>query len=80
MNIQTRKISFVQDFLKISNDQTIEKFEKLLKSERKKYIESEIKPMSVKDYEKRIQKSIDDVKNGRIRSAKSVKKEIASWK
>lgn len=34
MDIQTRKIEFIQEFLKLQNDELIAKFERLLKKEK----------------------------------------------
>ena len=35
MDLQTRKIEFVQEFLKIQSEEAIERLEKLLKKEKK---------------------------------------------
>ena len=42
MDIQTRKLHFIQEFLRLANDNLIDKFEKMLRQERKKIIEQEI--------------------------------------
>ena len=69
MDIQSRKIEFIQEFLKIQNVSTIEQFEKLLKKE--KIVESAkvIKPMSVIELNNRIDRSEDDFKNGRYKTS-----------
>jgi len=69
MDIQSRKIEFIQEFLKIQNVSTIEQFEKLLK--KKQIIESgkAITPMSVIELNNRIDRSEDDFKNGRYKTS-----------
>ena len=57
MTIESRKIEFVQAFLKLQNDEVISQFESLLK---KKSIlsnvqDSEFKPMSINEFNERIQ-------------------------
>ena len=80
MDIQERKIHFIQEFLKYSNDNLLSKFEALLQQEREKSLENEIKPMSLKEYESRIDRALDEVKNNKVKSAKNLKNEIATWK
>ena len=80
MDIQTRKIQFIQEFLKYANDNMLVRFEKMLKHEREKAFEKEIKPMTLKDYEQRIDRAIEDVKNNKVRSARNLKKDIATWR
>lgn len=80
MDLQTRKIHFIQEFLKYANENLLGKFEKLLKQEREKAFEQEIKPLTLKEYELRMEKAFKDVKNNRVKSARVLKKEIATWK
>jgi hypothetical protein len=80
MDLQTRKIQFIQEFLKYANTNILDKFEEMLKQERNKEFEKKIEPMTIKEYEHRVEKAFDDVKNNRVRSAKTLKAEIATWK
>ena len=80
MDLQTRKIHFIQEFLKTANSSILDKFEKMLRQERKKMYEAEIKPMTLDQYEQRVDKALDDFKNNRVTNAKKLKKDIASWK
>jgi len=80
MDIQSRKIQFIQEFLKYANANILDKFEEMLKQEREKGFEKEIEPMTLKEYEQRIDKAFKDVKNNRVKSARQLKKEIATWK
>ena len=80
MDLQTRKIQFIQEFLKCANANMLAKFEGMLKQEREKAFEKEIRPMTLKEYEKRIEKALDDVKNNKVISARKLKEEIVTWK
>jgi hypothetical protein len=80
MDLQSRKIHFIQEFLKYANTNILDKFEELLRQERNKEFEKEIKPMTLKEYEIRVEKAMEDVINNRVRSAKNLKDEIATWK
>lgn len=62
MNIEARKIQFVQEFLKLQNEEIIFHLEKLLKIE----LKSPIKRLSVEELNKRVDKSEVDFKEGRI--------------
>ena len=80
MDIQERKIHFIQEFLKYSNDNLLSRFEELLQQEREKSLENEIKPMTLEEYEGRIDRALDDVKKNKVKSARNLKNEIATWK
>ncbi|HBX52858.1 MAG TPA: hypothetical protein DEH02_17470 [Bacteroidales bacterium] len=80
MDIQTRKIQIMRDFLNVSSIELIEKFENLLKEQYRKMLEIEIKPMSLQEYESLFQKAVEDKKNGKVKNARNLKKEISTWK
>ena len=64
MDLQTRKIEFVQEFLKLQSEEVIAQFEKLLKEK----TENEFKPMSVSELNARIDQSESDFKNGKFKT------------
>ena len=64
MDLQTRKIEFVQAFLKLESEKVISHFEKLLQKETKTL--SDFKPFTIKEFEERISKSTDDSNNERL--------------
>ncbi len=80
MDIQTRKLRFIQEFLNYADSTILSKFEELLKIEREKNLEREIKPMTLKKYEQRIEKAFEEVKSNKVQTAASLKKEIETWK
>lgn len=73
MNIEARKISFIQEFLKLQNEDIINSLEELLKKRRAESIEDNLKPMSIEALNKRIDKSMEDSKNGRMVKAEDLK-------
>ena len=80
MDLQTRKINFIQEFLRTADSSLVEKFEKMLRHERKKIFEDNLKPMSIDQYEHRVDEAVEDYKNKRVTDARKLKKEIISWK
>jgi hypothetical protein len=77
MNLQSRKINFVQEFLKLNNEKVISKLEKLLKDEKSKL---PTKPLSLKQLNSMIDKAEDDSKQNRKKNVRQLKKEVNSWK
>jgi len=77
MDLQTRKLNFIQDFLKIESEKAITHLEKLLRKETQS--DSELKPMSVKEFQKRIDQSSEDSKNGRLTESSKLISEIEKW-
>tara|TARA_R110002110_G_scaffold125814_1_gene304122 strand:+ start:311 stop:553 length:243 start_codon:yes stop_codon:yes gene_type:complete len=79
MNIEARKIEFIQEFLKLQSDDTISKLEKVLLKEKNESDNRKVKPMSARELNKRIDKSMEDSKNGRLTEASDLLAEIEKW-
>ncbi|MDZ4847455.1 MAG: hypothetical protein SH857_18120 [Chitinophagales bacterium] len=79
--IENRKLRFVQNFLRVGDEELINKFEELLRKEQLRLIERELKtPLSKKAFNEIIDQAEEDNRNGRLTSAKSLRKKIRSWK
>ena len=79
MDIQTKKLHFVQEFLRLKDENLIDKLSDLLRIEKKKKIEKELKPFSQNEFNDIIDSAESDSENGRLTSAKELKNEIGSW-
>ena len=77
MDLQTRKLNFIQDFLKLESEKAISHLEKLLQKET--HTNSELKPMTMKEFQKRIDKSTEDSKNERLTENSKLISEIEKW-
>ena len=66
MDLQTRKIEFVQEFLKVQSEEVISRLEKILWKENKSLDKEDFKPMTIEEFNLRIDKSMEDSKNGRL--------------
>ena len=80
MDIQARKIHFVQEFLRVADDELVTKLESLLRIERKKKLDEELHPMTLKEFNEIIDKSEDDFNNGRVIEARNLANQIDIWK
>ena len=80
MDIQTRKINFVQEFLRLRNIKLIEKLEKILLEDKAKDYEANLKPISIDNFNKMIDKSIEDAKQGNVINARELKESVKKWK
>ena len=79
MDLQTRKLNFIQEFLRLNNEKLISKLENLLKSEKAKSYEQHISLLSEEELNRIIDEAEKDSKEGRLTSAVELKKEIDSW-
>ncbi len=79
MDLQARKIEFVQEFLKIQREDIILRLEKLLKKERLKIDSEQFEPFSIDEFNERIDKSMDDSRNGRLTENKDLLAEVKKW-
>lgn len=68
MDLQTRKIEFVQEFLKIQSEELISQLENLLKNKSNSDENDFFNPMSIEEFNNRIDQSEDDFKNGRYKT------------
>ena len=76
MNIEARKIEFIQEFLKLQSEEAISKLEKILRKEKNDSDNRKVEPMSVQELNRRIGKSMEDSKNGRLTEANDLLSEI----
>lgn len=79
MDLQTRKIEFVQEFLKVQSEEVISRLEKILIQENKNYDKLDFKPMSIEDFNSRIDQSMNDSKNKRLVKANELKAKMEKW-
>ena len=80
MDIQARKIHFVQEFLRVADDELVTKLERLLRVERKKKLEEGLSPMTMNELNEIIDKSEDDFKTERVTEARNLLNQIDTWK
>ncbi|WDF62400.1 hypothetical protein [Flavobacterium sp. KACC 22763] len=79
MDLEARKISFVQEFLRLQNEEIVNQLENLLHEQKVQLLDLEMKPMSLDQFNNEIDQSINDVAQGRITSAKDLKSRIQKW-
>lgn len=63
MDLETRKISFVQEFLRLQNEEIVSGLEKLLRKRKAELVEKNLKPMSKEQYQSEIDEAMEDSKN-----------------
>jgi hypothetical protein len=75
MDIQARKLHFIQEFLKVQSEEVISKLEKILtKSEDAKF-----NPMSIEQFNAEIDESYNDSISGNVLTSHELKEEIKGW-
>jgi hypothetical protein len=79
MNIETRKIEFIQEFLKLDNEDVIIGLEKILKLATPSEYKEDFLPFTLEEFNKRIDQSITDFNNGRYISSEDLEAKIDQW-
>ena len=69
MNLEARKIKFVQEFLKLQSEEAISRFKKILSNEKKATEARIFEPMTPEALNKRIDQSESDFKNNRFKNS-----------
>lgn len=79
MDLQSRKIEFIQEFLKIQSEEVISKLERLLRKEKLSTVSEEVSPMSIEQFNQRINRSIEDSKKGKVIETSELRAKIEKW-
>jgi len=79
MDLEARKILFVQEFLRIKNEDLIKGLESLMRKGKTSIIENEMKPMSIAQLHEDINQSLIDSENGNLIKATDLKAKIDQW-
>ena len=79
MELQTRKIQFIQDILRLKNEKILQKLEKLLRLEKEKQIKKEFFQMTMAEYNSLIDSAENDAENSRLFNAEKILKDIDTW-
>ncbi len=69
MNLEARKIEFVQEFLKLQSEEAVSRLEKILRKEKNASKERMFEPMTQEELNKRIDKSESDFRNNRFKNS-----------
>lgn len=79
MDLQTRKIAFVQEFLSIQNEEIVSRLEKFLKKEKIEIKNKAFKLMTAEELNQRIDQSEQDSINGKLTEMDDFLAEIKKW-
>jgi len=80
MNLEARKLSFIQEFLRLQNEEIVSGLENFLRKRKIELLENDLKPMSLEQFNKEIDQALDDSKNERIIKASDLKDKIQKWR
>ncbi len=69
MNLEARKIEFVQEFLKLQSEEVISRLEKILRKEKNSSNENRFNSITEDELNKRIIQSENDFKNNLFKSS-----------
>ncbi len=78
MDIQARKIQFVQEFLNLQNEELLTRLENLLHTDKSKRARN-ISAMTTEEFNERIDKSMEDSMQEKLTGTADLKTEIEKW-
>ena len=79
MNLQTRKLELIKNFLTIQNEELISNIENLLIINQNTIKNNNILPFTLSEFKNRIDKSLEDSKNGKVIEVNELIEEIDKW-
>jgi hypothetical protein len=80
MDLQTRKLYFIQEILRIQNEDLINELEKMLKKGKTDFYEKNLEPMTLERLNSDIDQSLDDSANDRVIDTNTLLEEVKKWK
>ncbi len=80
MDLQTRKIAFIQEFLKLQNEEVIAALERLLHQKKVANYDEHPKAISVEQLNEDVDQALVDAKNDRVIKASVLKSQVKKWK
>ena len=66
MDLESRKIEFVQEFLRLQNEEIVSGLEKFLRKRKVELVEENLQPMTMKQYDEERDQAESDSTNGRM--------------
>lgn len=78
MDIQTRKMQFIEEYLRITDESLLEKLTLLLRKERQKQLKATLRPMSQEELVEKLERSENDIAAGRVYSQSEVEAHLRS--
>ncbi len=71
-DIQSHKMLFLQEYLRLNDEQIINKLSNLLRSEKSKKLKTEFSPMSQREFLNKLENSEKDIIEGNVYSQNEV--------
>jgi hypothetical protein len=79
MDLQTRKITFVREFLTIESEASVARLEKILKKEKIQLFEENLLDKNFQKLNLEIDKAVLDAKKGRVIDVFELKEKVKKW-
>ena len=79
MDLEARKISFVQEFLRLQNEDIITGLETLLRKRKQELFEQSLNPMSMDQLKAEINQALIDSEQDNVIRAEDLKDKIDKW-
>ena len=79
MDIQIRKMKVMEMLMKVRSEHLVEQMEKLLEKEMIVAYTTEGKPLTLKSYNKRLEKAEKEIAEGKITSHEGLEQEMKKW-
>ena len=79
MDLQTRKLELIKNFLNLQNEEIISRIENLLRKEKKTTKSESLEPFTIDELNARIDKSLADSHNDNVIEVNDLIEEIEKW-
>lgn len=81
MNLETKKLEFIEEYIRLNDESIINKLEEVLREEKRKSLKEErVRPLTQAEMDAMLEESEEDIRQGNVLSHESVKQEVLRWR
>lgn len=80
MNIEARKLVLIEEFLRIQDENLINKLESFIRKEKKISHERDLSPIPLNEFHEMIDQAMRESESGWVISHQELKKKVKTWK
>jgi hypothetical protein len=72
LDLQSKKLQFIEEYLRLTDEEIIEKLSQLLKTERQKLMQAKLRPMTADELTQKLERSEKDIQEERLHTQEEV--------
>ena len=72
LDLQSKKLQFIEEYLRLTDEEIIEKLSQVLKTERQRLMQAKLRPMTEEELNQKLERSERAIQEGRLHTQEEV--------